>query len=68
MTLDKLNKYIYESNHHDRVYAKDLSQSKILELIDEMRYMSKEDKINSLKNLSDNTIKQMKKLKEGGLI
>jgi len=58
MVLNKLNKYIYESNHYDRVYAKNLSK----------RYMDKEDKIDTLNTLSKKTIEQMKILKEGGLI
>lgn len=68
MILDTLNKYIYESNHYDKVHAEDLSKSKILNLIDEMRYMDKEDKIDTLNTLSKNTIKQMKLLKEGDMI
>ena len=68
MILKTLNKYISESNHYDKVYAKDLSKSEILNLVDEMRWMDKEDKINTLKNLSKQTIEQMKILKEGGLI
>lgn len=68
MILDTLNKYIYESNHYDKIHAKNLSKIEILNLIDDMRYMDKEDKINTLKNLSEKTIEQMSKLKEGGLI
>lgn len=68
MILDTLNKYIYESNHYDKIHAKDLSKFEILNLIDEMRYMNKEDKIDTLKNLSKKTIKQMKIFKEGGML
>jgi len=68
MILDTLNKYISESNHYDKVHAKDLSKFEILDLIDEMRYMTKKDKINTLKNLSEQTIEQIKKLKEGGML
>lgn len=68
MILDTLNKYIYESNHYNKIHAKDLSKSEILDLIDEMRYMDKEEKINTLNTLSEETIEQIKKLKEGGMI
>ena len=68
MILDTLNKYIYESNHYDKIHVKDLSKLEILNLIDEIHYMDKEDKINTLKMLSKKTIEQIKKFKEGGLI
>lgn len=68
MVLKTLNKYISESNHYDKVHAKNLNKFEILNLIDEIRYMNKNDKINTLKTLSEQTIKQIKILKEGGLI
>lgn len=68
MILNTLNKYIYESNHYDKIHAKDLSKLEILDFINEMRYMDKEEKINTLKNLSEKTIKQIKILKEGNMI